>query len=645
MKLTQNQKNAVHATKGNTLVHAGSGAGKTSVFTARIANLIANEGVNPDSILGLTFTNEASENMRLKLVGIIGEKKAKNVNLTTFHSFAYRTLKSRYVGEYSNKTIMKGWWKMQQLYEIVGKPKNAGDVGLNLQCRAGDLGSFISYQKANMIKGGMKVLWKEEFELFGTKKDMQKAFNVYCDLVKNARLLDFDDMLVDLYYKLLDDENLLFDLKDQYEYIMVDEFQDTNTINMEILKLITDNNLFVVGDFRQGIYGFINANIDNILSFTKTFNDVNLIELSENFRSTKNIVEFANTIIDKSPVELYKNFYHQLPAREIDGSPVNVKVYQDEYSEAEDIIKTISKNFDSGMSYEDFAILARTNAQIGFYESLFADAEIPVDVTSSKSFFDRKEISDILSYAEHALYEHDDMSIRKIVNSPTRFISKAIVNQLNEYSYNHNISFEEACSEMNCGRMTTNVRKLVLLFEDLREDIDNMNATNFLKLVYKKTGYKMHIEKTSTTITELANREDSIKKLFEIAKKFKSTSAFLAHISAVKNNNNKNNEGVKLMTVHASKGLEFEYVFLPSVTEENFPHDMNPDIEEERRLFYVASTRAKDKMSIGVPLFNATGSETVSVSPFLLDVMGKGILDIRKSVLRGADTGELLFSI
>lgn len=645
MKLTKNQKKAVHSTEGNVLVHAGSGAGKTAVFTARIVNLIANEKVDPSTILGMTFTNEASGNMRDRLGTIIGKKRAKAVNLTTFHSFAYGILKNRYSSEYRNKAIMKGWWKMQKLYDIVGEPRNGNNVGLNLPCKGGDLGSFISYQKANMVREGMSIIMKDEFEEYGTEEQLQNAFNTYCELVRNARVIDFDDMLVDLYYKLLEDEDLLFDLKDEYRYVMVDEFQDTNSVNMEILKLITDNNLFVVGDFRQGIYGFINANIDNILTFTDTFEDVELIELRDNFRSTDNIVGFANKIIAKSPIEKYKKFDEQVASRGVKGEGVEVKVYTDEFTEVNAIAKKIKKEAENGMDFNDFAILTRTNAQIGFFESMFADFNIPLDVSSSKSFFDRKEIADILSYAEHALKPEDDMSMRRIVNAPSRYVSKKIINELDEFSYNNELPFEESCKRMDCGRATTNILKLVNLFEDLREGIDGKNASVLLREIYHKTGYYNHIAKTSPTASDLLIKEESIERLFDIAKKFANIKSFLAHVSVVKNNSGKNKDGVKLMTVHASKGLEFPFVFLPSVTSDNFPHDMNPDVEEERRLFYVASSRAMNDMHISLPVFQPSGSSTFQPSPFLRDVMGEELDVARKQALLSGKTEPIAFSL
>lgn len=643
MKLTTKQKEAVHAVEGNVLVHAGAGSGKTAVFTARIANLIANHGVEPESILGMTFTNEAAENMKSRLGDFIGKGRAKRVQLSTFHSFAYRILKQRYASEYNGKTVMKHWWKMQQLYDIVSKPKGMNDVGLSLPCKAGELGSFISYQKANMVKGGMKVLWRPDFDSLGEKHQLQKAFDKYCELVQNARIIGFDDMLVDLYYKLLEDETLLSDIKDEYEYIMVDEFQDTNKVSMEILKLIADENLFVVGDFRQGIYGFINANIENILGFTDDFKDVNLVELEDNFRSTENIVDFANHVVRVSPIERYKQFDEQVSSRGEVGSKVSITMYRDEVMEAESIMEEIESAVEDGKKYEDFAILSRTNAQLGFYESMFADNDIPVDVSNTRSFFDRREIADILSYAEHAVDGRDGMSMKRVMNSPNRFISKSDINKLDAYAYRNNMSFEDACREMKIGRSETNIKRMLVLFSELRDGIEDMNAATFLKSVYRKTSYRRHIEKTSSSSSDFAMKEDSINRLFDIAAKFMNVEVFLAHVSIIKNNSGKNKEGVKLMTVHASKGLEFENVYIPTVTDENFPHDMNSDTEEERRLFYVAASRAKNNMSISAPVFTPTGSSSIDSSPFLEDVVGEKLKHARKTVMLGENFSEVAY--
>ena len=645
MKLTESQKLAVHTVDGNTLINAGSGSGKTQVTTARIANLIANEGASPESILALSFTKEASENMRDRLGKVIGKKRAKDVELSTFHSFAYRVMRSRFPHMYTNKTIIQQWWRMSKLYDIVSKPQNGNPIGLGMCIKAGELSSFISYQKANMIKGGMEVMIDDNvsYVQFETRERLQLAFDTYCEHVRNARLIEFDDMLVDFYYKLKEDANLAEDLRDKYKYIMVDEFQDTNTINLEILRIISDNNLFVVGDFRQGIYGFINANIDNILDFSEKFDDVKVIELQDNFRSTGNIVGFINSIIDVAPVEKYKKFGNQVPARKEDGDKVNITLYNSDKAEAVGIVEKVEMLVDEEeYSYNDFAVLLRTNAQIGEYESVFAEAKIPVDVSSGKSFFDRKDIADLLAYAQHAIDAGDDMSIRRIINSPNRFISKAMISSIDEFAYNNNITFERACHQMDVGRARTNVNNLLSTFGQLR-DKGNMNASKFLREIYKLTHFKDHIAKSASTFSEVLLREDSIDRLFDMSKKFTSIKAFLGHVSIIKQNSGKNKNGVKLMTVHGSKGLEFKHVFVPSATSENYPHQMSQCEEEERRLFYVACSRAMDCMDVSVPVYGKGGA-MFEPSPFLKDVIGEQLTNERRKVLTGSPVAQFEFT-
>ena len=232
MKLTKNQKRAVHFKKGNALINAGSGSGKTAVITARIANLIANEKVKPEEILALTFTREATDNMRGRLGGMVGKGKASAVEISTFHSFAYRIMKNTFPEMYIGKQMIQGWWKMSTLYDIVSPKGKNNDIGLDIGIRAGELGSFVSYQKANMIVGGMPVLiddntlYVQDIE----RQTLQKAFDTYCEYVKNARLIEFDDMLVDFYYKLKNDKKFRKRISNRYKYVLVDEFQDTNSI-------------------------------------------------------------------------------------------------------------------------------------------------------------------------------------------------------------------------------------------------------------------------------------------------------------------------------------------------------------------------------------------------------------------------------
>lgn len=617
----------------------------TSVYTARIANLIKYNKVDPSRILGLTFTNEAADNMKSKLSNIIGKGKADKVPLSTFHSFAYRTLKQNYPSEYNGKKIIQQWWKMQTVYDIIGDKTSRNLDGLGINVRAGDMMGFISYQKANMVLPGQEVIvdnnvkYIEHIDSFY----LQKAYDSYCLAVKNARVIDFDDMLVDFYYKLLDDNELLDSIKDKYQYIMCDEFQDTNTVNIEILKLISDNNLFAVGDFRQGIYGFINANIDNILRFTDTFDNVELIELTNNFRSTDNIIQICNDLIYVAPVSSYKSFSEQLPSKGINGRDVSIKTYRDESVAYRDIVETINERMaERDLSYDDFCVLCRTNAELGDFESMLTESNIPVDISKSHSYFDKKDIADLLAYAQHALEPDDDMSLRRIFNSPNRYISKTIINHLDEFAFQKGFTLEQAMTRGETGNAGSRLSSLKNLFDELRDSQD-LNASKFLKLIYKKTNFEEHINKKSTSYSDFEIRKESIDRLFEMSKKFSSIRMFLGHVMAIKNNSKKTENAVKLMTVHASKGLEFDTVFIPNCNDEFYPHKMNLDYEEERRLLYVAMSRAKNELYISNNVFSGGKQKTLLPSPYLIDIAKEDLDSSRKNVIGGTDKDEFSY--
>lgn len=618
----------------------------TSVYTARIANLIGNKGVQPGQILGLTFTNEAADNMKAKLTKIIGKTPAEAVPLSTFHSFAYRMLKQYYPMEYSNKKIIQQWWKMQTIYDIIGKKTSRNPDGLDLNVRIGDMMGFISHQKSNMVLAGDDVIIDDHVKYVDNidRYYLQKVYDSYCLAVKNARVIDFDDMLVDFYYKLKEDDDLYDAIRDRFKYIMCDEFQDTNTVNIEILKLISDNNLFAVGDFRQGIYGFINANIDNILRFKESFNDVTLIELTNNFRSSDNIIEICNDLIAVAPVESYKGFSEQLPSRGVNGSKVSIKTYRDEAVSYSDIIDTItSKMRERNINFEDFCILCRTNAELGDFESAFAENDIPVDISNSHSYFDRKDIADLLAYAEHALNPDDDMSLRRVFNSPNRFISKTVISNLDEYAFKNNLTLEKAITSADTGNASSRLHGLKNFFEDIRihEDI---NASKFLKMIYNKLEFEEYISKKSTSYTDFEVRKEAIDRLFEMSKKFTNIKMFLGHVMAIKNNNKKTENAVKLMTVHASKGLEFDTVFIPNCNDEFYPHKMNLDYEEERRLLYVAMSRAENELYISNNVFSGGKQKTLKPSPYLDDIAEEELEKGRVDVLCGEEKSGFEYS-
>lgn len=640
--LTKNQNHAVLAGKGNFLINAGAGSGKTTVFTGRIATLIKRGDALPAQILGLTFTNEAANSMRSKLKKLTSKHEAEEVILSTFHSFAYQLLRENFSIEYASKSIAQDWWKLNMASAMTKPASRENPYGLSLTARPMDMVSFISYQKMNMIDDEHDVIIDaktEDFRKFNID-DLNKMYRNFIEAQKNARLIDFDDMLLDLYHKLKTNQLFRKRVQERFEYIMIDEFQDTNKVSMEIIKLISRNNLFVVGDFRQGIYGFNNANIDNILKFNEEFENVETIQLLDNFRSTKNIVEISNLVIDASPIDEYKKFDRQIAARDEVGSPVRISVFQTEYDEALNIAHSISDEISDGASPTDFAILTRTNAQLGLYESIFSELKIPVKNSSGRSFFDKYEIDAILKYAEHTLNPDDDNSIRRVLNTPNRFISNAAIMEVDKVASSKKMSIEDTILKSDFGRNTTRLNSVVMLFDDLRDYVEHLNAYKFLSMIIDKTHYRAHIIKSGKTQMDIENSLSSIDTLLEIAKKFSSTKQLLMHIAMVKDNNkNKNQKAVSLMTVHASKGLEFETVYAPSTTDKNYPHDMNSDFEEERRLFYVLLSRAKNKLFISMPCFGKSPSDIVNVSPYVLSIgkISDSLLKLRRNVITGAN--------
>lgn len=615
---------------GIALVNSGAGSGKTSVFTARIANLILNKSISPTRILGLTFTNEAATSMKNKLATKIGDDKAKMVNLSTFHSFAYRTMKSNFPELYKGKQIVQQWWKIQTASEVVSFTD-----GFGLNMKPGEFLGFVSYQKANLVRANMDVVVDSQVP-YAKGEDVNKlkrAYERFLELCEHARVYDFDDMLLDFFYKLDETEWLVEKMKSQYTYIMVDEFQDTSMVNLEILKKISDNNLFVVGDFRQGIYSFINADIDNILTFASVFPNTKLIELRENFRSTTNIVKISNDVIDASPNEKYKGFSSQLAGRLDDGERIKITGFNMLDDEIQYICDSIEKKHENThLNYADFAIICRTNAELGFFESEMADKGIPVRLSSNKSFFDRSEIADVLAYATHAADEWDDMSLRRIYNTPNRFIAKKTMTGLTEYAYKNKVSLEEALERGDVGRSGYAFDNLLDIFAFLRKHLDKP-ADKFLKIIIDKVKYEDHINNKSATANDLVIRKEALDKLLKMASRFTSIRSFLAHVDIIKSNSKKDEDAVNVMTTHASKGLEFDTVYVSNVNELSYPHVMSTDPEEERRLLYVALSRAVNTLE--VTYVQMSEKDVINPSPFLVDIAPIQVEVVKKNIMGG----------
>ena len=648
MKLTNEQKEAVITVKGNVATIASAGSGKTSAFTTRIAYMIE-KGISPYNILAVTFTKKASEEMKKRLSKMVGKDKADKVVMGTFHSIAYRLLKAL-DDDFSKLKIAPDWWRFGLYNDMCKQPNDKNPNGMDLGIKAGELASFISYQKANMIKYYEDVLIDKNVDYVDgvSRSLLQEAYRTYETLKGNSRQIDFDDMLLYLYEKLRTDEAFRSRLSSQYKYIMIDEFQDSPVIVLEIIKMINKDNVFVVGDFRQSIYKFINANVENILNFKDEFENVKLIELNKNFRSTQNIVKLSNQIIANSKIEKYKEYKPSESVSEV-GDKVNFSLYNTEEDQINSISRKILQLNEEGTPLKEIAILVRTNAQTAIIEDVLAEKDIPYDVSKSMSFFDRKEILDILSYARLAVNSDDDESMRRIYNTPNRYLSKQFIQELDTFASERDMSLLDAMkiSPRNSEwKYKRNIDSIIQIINDLKSQVEaNVNAGRLLRNIIKATKYLQYVNETTTSPSAIDEKNESIEKLCEMGAKFPTIKAFLAHISTIKDKQAKarGTDAVQIITMHSSKGLEWDACFVINCNEEIMPHTMNNDIEEERRLFYVACSRPRKKLFVSWYMYD-NNFEIKREGQFIHELLGKEITDnMKKELFRGTTEATYLY--
>lgn len=642
MKLTDEQKDAVMTIDGNVVCIASAGSGKTSAFTTRIGHMIKNKGISPFNIMAVTFTKKATEEMKGRLSKLVGKDTANKVALGTFHSLAYRILKAL-DKDFNKYKICPDWWKFSLLNDMCKVQTDKNENGLNLGIKAGELAQFISYQKANMIHPDEELLIDEQVDFVdGVPKGLlREAYSRFEELKQTSRQIDFDDMLLMMYEKLKEDEDFRNRLSEQYKYIMVDEGQDTSLINMEIIKLINDSNVYLVGDFRQSIYSFINARVDNILDFKYDFKDVKVIELNKNFRSTQNIVHLSNKVIENSPIDKYKEYKPSESVAEV-GDKVKFSIYSDESRQFHSIANEITALNEDGMPLKETAILVRTNAQTAIIEEILADRDIPYEVSKAQSFFDRKEILDLLSYARLAVDTSDDVSFRRIYNSPNRYLSKKFAEELDVFASQRDMSLMDAVrvTPHNAEwKYKRNIDNLVKVVSELKHQVDSgVNAGRLIRNIINSTRYIQNIQDTTTSVASADEKVDAVNRLCEMASKFPNMKAFLAHVGTIKDKQKKSKgkDAVQIITIHSAKGLEWDAVFVPNVNAGLMPHDMNNDVEEERRLFYVATSRPRKKLFVSWHFYD-NDFEIQKEGVFVKELLGEEkTTEMKKELFRGA---------
>ena len=605
--LNDKQKEAVLHTEGPLLILAGAGSGKTRVLTHRIAHLVENKGIKPWSILAITFTNKAAKEMKERIGNLIPPDAVGEMWVSTFHSMCVRILRryaerlgyGRYFTIYDTadqKTLIKDTLKALDISE---KNFPVGAV----------MGAISSYKNKLETPDLAKMNAGEDYRL----KQMAKIYEAYQKKLKENNSMDFDDLLVNTYLLFKDHIDALDYYQNKFQYILVDEYQDTNGAQYKLVEMLAQRhqNLCVVGDDDQSIYGWRGADISNILGFEKDFRNATVIKLEQNYRSTKNILDAANSVVAHNRSRKAKQLWTESEA----GEGISIVPTVNEYKEAEVVASCIVDAIEKGeREFKDFAILYRTNAQSRVLEEKLITAAIPYRLLGGVRFYERKEIKDLVSYLKVICNSKDDIAIKRIINVPKRGIGAASIASISDYAERNNMDFLEAaklCKEM--GILGAGPSQKVLAFTAMIEDLEEIARENDVKVlleeILERTDFKNHIRTTESDTAEdrLSNIDELVAKTIHYMETAQEPSLgeFLEEVALVADvdNYDENSNSVVLMTLHSAKGLEFPVVFMPGLEEGLFPSYMSltegdDKVEEERRLCYVGITRAREKLFI-----------------------------------------------
>ncbi len=604
--LNPEQKEAVQTTDGPLLILAGAGSGKTRVLTHRIVYLIEEMGVNPWNILAITFTNKAAGEMRERVDKLVGFG-ADQIWVSTFHSTCVRILR-RYIDKLGfgnnftiydtddQKTVMKG----------ICKRLNVDTKQLSERT----LMSYISSAKDELID-------VREYELSAMgdyrKTTVAKVYREYQEALKASNALDFDDIIVKTVELFKTQPEVLAYYQNRFLYIMVDEYQDTNTAQFELIRLLADRNrnLCVVGDDDQSIYKFRGANIRNILDFEFHYPEATVVKLEQNYRSTQNILDAANAVIHHNVGRKDKALW----TSEGPGEPVHFHQLENAYEEAEYIADDITRRIRrDGASYGDFAVLYRTNAQSRLLEERMVVEGIPYNVVGGVNFYSRAEIKDVLAYLKTIDNGRDEVALRRIINVPKRGIGAASIEKIASYAQSTGLTLFDAMCDVDkvpgLGKSAGKIREFVNMIQVLRSGLSSYGIVDLISAVMERTNYAEYLTEQDEESAEdrLANIDELITKAtgYEETHDEILLSEFLEEIALVTDLDNVEDaeNRVLLMTLHGAKGLEFPYVYLAGMEDGLFPSymtitsDDNEDLEEERRLAYVGITRAMRELTL-----------------------------------------------
>ena len=632
--MNEMQKQAILHTEGPLLILAGAGSGKTRVLTHRTAYLIDEMRVNPYHILAITFTNKAAGEMRERIDDIVGFG-SESIWVSTFHSTCVRILR-RYIDRLGYDTNFT-------IYDADDQKSLMKDICKRLEI---DTKQFKEKMFLSVISSAKDELIDPiEFENRAagdfTKRKQAMVYKEYQQALKANNALDFDDLIFKTVELFKLDKEVLSSYQERFKYIMVDEYQDTNTAQFELIRLLASKykNLCVVGDDDQSIYKFRGANIYNILNFEKHFPDAKVIKLEQNYRSTQNILDAANSVIANNVGRKDKKLWTENG----EGEKITFEQLDSGYEEADYVARDISRKIRQGEArYKDCAVLYRTNAQSRLFEEKFITSNIPYKIVGGVNFYARKEIKDLLAYLKTIDNGRDDLAVKRIINVPKRGIGATSINRVSNYAMDNDIDFYSALRRAadipGVGRAESKIRPFVLFIQGLKAKSEILSVSQLLEEIIEQTGYvdELRAEGTDEAEARIENINELISKTvaYEESTDEPSLSGFLEEVALVADIDDVDSESdyVVLMTLHSAKGLEFDNVYLAGMEDGLFPSYMSitsdnaaAEIEEERRLAYVGITRAKKNLTITSARMRMIRGETQygKVSRFVKEIPGE----------------------
>lgn len=641
--LNERQQEAVYHTDGPVLILAGAGSGKTRVLTHRIAYLIEQKRVNPWNILAITFTNKAAGEMRDRVDDIVGFG-SESIWVSTFHSTCVRILR-RYIERL-------GYGNNFTIYDTDDTKNIMKDICKRLQIDTKTLKERTLLSVISSAKDSLISSVEYELKAMGdyTKQRAAQVYKEYQEVLHKNNALDFDDLIVKTVELFKTCPDVLDYYQERFRYIMVDEYQDTNTAQFELIHLLAGKyrNLCVVGDDDQSIYKFRGANISNILDFEKVFPEAEVIKLEQNYRSTQTILDAANAVIRNNVERKEKALWTEKG----EGDQIHFRQFDTAYEEAEFIAGEIGKKKKYGKAeFRDCAVLYRTNAQSRILEERFIMEGIPYDVVGGVNFYSRREIKDMLAYLKTIDNGRDDLAVKRIINVPRRGIGATTILRVQEYADARGLSFYDALREadqiLSIGKSAAKLKPFVMMIQSFRSKLEYYSLQELMNDIIETTGYVKELQESDEEDAEdrIQNIDELVSKVvaYEDSHDDPSLSEFLEEVALVADIDGVDAEDnrVLLMTLHSAKGLEFPHVYLAGLEDGVFPSYMtitsdDPSaVEEERRLAYVGITRAKEDLTITCAKQRMLRGETQynPVSRFVREVPGE-LLDNKPQIFK-----------